>query len=219
MKIEIVDVEFSYAKKTKSVLNGINLSMSTGSCYVLQGANGSGKTTLSKLICGLIKPKSGAIIIDGADIRKTRVARIANRIGYLFQNAEMQLFATSVLEELTFPYELAGTLTAKIEEKIEAVLKDFGLSNMKDRFPLLMSGGEKQRLALAGIAGRNVEFLVLDGPTSSIDDDGKRFLTEYVNNFVKLGGGALVITHDDDFAKTLENRVILQTDNGKVLEK
>lgn len=217
MQITLNNLSFSYKKKAPLVINGLSADFSSGNLYVLKGANGSGKTTLGKLILGLLSPTSGEILIDGASGKKTSAAARANRIGYLFQNPDLQLFAPTVFEELTFPYELSGTLTDKKKTELSALLDEFNLSSLENRFPLTMSGGEKQRLALATVMNRKVEFLILDEPTSAIDAEGREFITCFINGFVSNGGGAIVITHDDELAKTLENAVILTLNGGVLL--
>lgn len=207
MKIELKKVNFGYNKNPLIV--DFEYVFEDKKCYLLKGKNGSGKTTLTKLILGLLAPKSGEIVINNQNIKKMRVADISKDIGYLFQNAELQLFAPTVWEELSFPYEINKTFNEKIKEKIENTLAQFGLSDLKNSFPLLLSGGEKQRLALATIFVRDIKFLILDEPSSSIDFDGKQYLASLIRQFVEEGGGVLVISHDEEFTAMLDAPEIL----------
>lgn len=208
MKIELRNICFSYNKKTP-LIDSFDYVFKGGKCYLLRGKNGSGKTTLSKLILGLLTPKSGDIVINSEITRKKSVAEISKDIGYLFQNAELQLFAPTVWEELSFPYELNNALDEKAKEKIDKTLEQFGLSHLKTAFPLLLSGGEKQRLALATIFIRDIKFLILDEPSSSIDKEGKLFLAELIRHFIQQGGGVLVISHDEEVSAMLPDAEII----------
>jgi energy-coupling factor transporter ATP-binding protein EcfA2 len=206
MKIETKDLCFSYNGKDY-IVNNLNYTFEGGKCYVLEGRNGSGKTTLSKLLCGILKPQKGRVEYDGVDIAKQKLSVISQKVGYLFQNPDYQFFASKVLDELSFPYQLNGDYCQEIAHKINDLLSQFKLEHLKESFPLFLSGGEKQRLALAVIFLRDVEFLILDEPSNAIDNEGKRFAAKLVNDFVSSGGGVLIITHDDDLRAMLDNAV------------
>lgn len=218
MQIEIENVSFCYKKKSPTVINDLSVTFESGKLYTIIGANGSGKTTLGKLILGLLKPDKGQIKIDGMNGKKLSAGKRAYTIGYLFQNPDLQLFAPTVMEELSFPFELTKQLNDGKKEEIKKLLREFKLEGMEDRYPLTMSGGEKQRLALATVMSRNVKFLILDEPTSSIDASGREFIENFVNDFVKNGGGAIVITHDEDFLCSLQNPILLRLTGGKFNE-
>lgn len=207
MRIELKKVCFGYNKT--QIITDFDCVFEGKKCYLVKGKNGSGKTTLTKLILGLLSPKSGEIVIDNENIKKKRVADISKDIGYLFQNVELQLFAPTVLEELSFPYEINKTFDENVKNKIKNTLAEFGLSDLKDSFPLLLSGGEKQRLALATIFIRDIKFLILDEPSSSIDFEGKEYLAGLIKRFIEQGGGVLVISHDEEFVKMLPDHEIL----------
>lgn len=216
MEIKISDLSFSYGKNKPLVINNLNYEFHSNNCYILRGANGSGKTTLSKLICGLLKPLGGKIFIDNNDIAKMSTAKIAQRIGYLFQQPELQLFANTVIDEMTFVQSLYGQIDEFFIKKADNTLKQFGLFDMKERYPLTLSGGEKQRLALATIMLRDVNFLILDEPSSNIDIDGKKFIADFINNYVQNCGGVIVITHDDELQKMLNNTILLTLKEGRL---
>lgn len=218
MKIELKDIVFSYRKKLDNVIKGISCSFESGNLYVLIGDNGCGKTTLTKLILGLNKQNSGDIFINDENVRKIKAGERSKNIGYLFQNPDLQLFAPTVYDELSFPFEIAGCLDEEKKKKIAQLLDDFSLKGMEERFPLEMSGGEKQRLALTTIMIRDVKFLILDEPTSSVDEEGREYIKIFINNFVANGGGAVVITHDEDLVSGLENARILKMQGGKIYE-
>jgi len=105
MKIEITNLSYSYDGK-RNVLENMNLVLESGNRYVLTGKNGSGKTTLSKLLTRHLKPPKNTVFLDGADVRGMRIGSVAQRIGYVFQNPDLQFFANTVEDELSFPYKL-----------------------------------------------------------------------------------------------------------------
>lgn len=214
MNITLDNVSFSY-KKGSPLLEGVNFSFESGNCYVLSGANGSGKTTLSKLMTGLLKASEGNILIDGENAGGLSKGKIARKIGYIFQNPDMQFFASAVKEELLFPYELTGGADAETVLKAEKLLCDFGLDTYRDTFPLLLSEGEKQRLALASVIIREPGFIIFDEPSASLDGGAREFLSGFINGFT-VNGGAVVITHDEDFAATLTNKTALKLRGGKI---
>lgn len=217
MTIEIKDVSFGY-KKENNILNNVNYTFNGGKSYVIQGRNGAGKTTLTMLLTGLLPYKNGSITLDGVEVNKLRTALIADKIGYLFQNTDMQLFANTVWEELAFPYILNETLTEERKNDIEKTLEQFGLGEYKNSFPMTLSGGEKQRLALATVFIRNVDFLILDEPSTSVDIEGKKFLVGVINKFVEEGGGVIIITHDNGLIKDIREPICLTLTEGKLYE-
>ncbi|MEG1663427.1 MAG: ABC transporter ATP-binding protein, partial [Clostridia bacterium] len=124
MQIDVNNLSFSYKKKLPLVLDGVSLTLKSGELSVLIGKNGCGKTTLSKLILGLLSPRTGSVLFDGEDAKKMSVGKRANRIGYLFQNPDLQLFAPTVFEELAFPFEIEKLLDNGKIEKINSVIKE-----------------------------------------------------------------------------------------------
>ena len=215
--IELIDVSFAY-NKNNMVLRNITYTFKEGVLYVL-AENGSGKTTMGKLMCGLEKTKQGIVKVSGTNIYKKTVGEISEHVGYLYQNPDLQLFAPTVYEELVFPYELNGTLTYEIKERAEKLLQVFKLEDKKDTFPLLMSLGERQRLALATIMMRDTKFIIFDEPTSSIDAECKAMIHEFILSFVENGGGAFIISHDEDFNLNGVNGMNLRMEGGMLYEK
>lgn len=218
MEISVNNLTFSYSKKSPIVLDDVSYTFASNKTYALIGKNGVGKTTLGKVILGLVKLKKGDVFIDGRNAKKMRPGKRAEKIGYLFQNPDYQLFASSVLEELSFPFELKKQYTDEVKTKIQALICEFNLQGKEERYPLSLSGGEKQRLALATIMSRDIDFIILDEPTSSIDNVGREYIAGFINEFVENGGGAIIITHDEDLLGKLDNPTILKLEGGKICE-
>lgn len=216
MKIELKNVSFKYKKKLPLVLDDLSYAFESGNLYVLRGENGSGKTTLGKLIMGLLEPDEGLMLFDGKEGKKIKAAERATRIGYMFQNPAFQIFAPTVYDELTFPYEITKTLTPKTLVNVDQILKRFNLYEAKSRSPLTMSYGEMQRLALAGIMLRNIDFLLLDEPSSALDNNGRDFLIKFLIEFVSNGGGVILISHDTETLEKLEGGIVVTLKKGKL---
>ncbi len=215
---ELKSVSFLYNRKSKTIIDDISYCFN--SClHILKGPNGSGKTTLGKLLCGLLKPVSGEIIINGNSTKFMHIGEISKYTGYMFQNPDMHFFAPSVYEELLFPYDITDSNDEKVKEKADFLLKQFNLDTKINNFPLLLSKGERQRLALATILMRDVSFIILDEPTSSMDYEGKKYLHNFLSDYIKKGNGALVITHDEEFLQMTDSCIVLAMEEGKIVEK
>ncbi|MCL2630033.1 MAG: energy-coupling factor ABC transporter ATP-binding protein [Firmicutes bacterium] len=207
--IVLNNLSFSYLK-TKALISNLSMSFESGKCYLITGKNGAGKTTLGKLILGLLKPQSGSVEIGGECVAKMRIGSVAKKIGYVFQNPDLQFFTNSVGEECEFSFKLTSALTDSVKERINDCLVKFGLQDFRERNPLTLSTGEKQRLALAITSLSGVSFLLLDEPTSSLDNEAKNFVVDYIKRFVADGGGAIIITHDSTLLSHLPEGVIYE---------
>lgn len=204
--IKIDNITFSYIK-INIVFTDYSLEIGKGLTY-LSGANGVGKSTLIKLIMGILRPNGGRIIIDGMDIKGKRLSELGRINGYLFQNPDIMLFANSVYEELAFPMELQGIDRTIIDNKAQEAMKLFGLSGRGEEFPLTLSMGEKQRLALATIFMREPDRYFLDEPTSRLDTSMKRELIVLINNLLDMGKDVIIATHDSELIDNLNGRII-----------
>ena len=210
LKIE----DLCYEYESGFQLKNINLEVKGGESIGIIGENGSGKTTLVKNLIGLLRLNSGRILLDGKDTSTMSVAEIARSIGFVFQNPDNQIFASSVKEEVSFgPQNLK---IDNIEEKVTNVLKTTDLFKYKDSHPFNLSGGEKQRLALASILVMNPKILILDEPTSGLDLKNARKLIEIVKKLQKEGRTLIVISHDMELISDLCDRVVLMK-SGEII--
>ena len=205
--IELKNVSYAY-KKTGFSIKDVSFALGRGETTVLSGGNGSGKTTLSKLMMGILKPDSGHVLIEGGDTKKMALHETAKRIGYLFQNPERQLFCSTVLEEITFSLRHAGADAASAQQKAAALLAQFSMGAHADDFPLKLSRGEKQRLALLAVFAMDPPYYILDEPSSGIDSENKQKLIGMLEDIRSNGAGLLLITHDKELKERLADRVI-----------
>ena len=210
------DVSFSYAGK-KPVIRNMNLRFNRGEFTAIMGPNGCGKTTLGKLMVGILKPVSGSIFINKKDITTMSLGEAGAQIGYLFQNPEFQIFATTVMEELTFILRLNDIDEDQILRQVERVLSLLNLKDKRDSITFNLSYGEKQRLAIAGILLNKPDYLILDEPTTGLDIVRKEILLSTLYELLDEGIGMSVITHDEKFVKNFTGRLI-KMNEGRVDE-
>lgn len=206
--IQCQDIWFSY-EESRFVLKKINLKIQDGEFLGLMGENGAGKTTLVKLINGLLRPTTGEIFVKNQNIISLSIAEIAHIIGFVFQNADHQIFSRTVEEEIGFILKNFGYDEAKISEQTRMVLQKFNLEQYKDQSPFLLSGGERKKVALASILCAEPEILILDEPTIGQDAAEKRKLVDLLRELNANGITIIIITHDIEFTGEYIPRCIL----------
>ncbi|MDP3104097.1 MAG: energy-coupling factor transporter ATPase [Candidatus Methanoperedens sp.] len=214
-KIIFEDVRFNYLNGTP-VLRGINLEIKKGEFIALIGSNGCGKTTLLSCLIGFIKPSKGRILIDGQDIKNLNVAELAVKVGYLFQNPDLQLFTDTVAEEIGFGLKNRSQANDDINKKVAQALEIMELSKYRDRHPHSLSRGQRQRLAVASILSMEQDILVLDEPTTGQD---RGHLSKFLGQMKKLndaGKTIIMITHDMSVVAEYARRTIVM-EEGKIL--
>lgn len=215
--IQIGNISFLY-KKEKTIFDGFSLDLPGDKISVILGDNGSGKTTLTKLIMGILKPLDGNVFIDRKNNRDLSLGEVGKSIGYLFQNPDHQIFGTSVLDQLVWSNYILGEDKENYTEKANNLLNEFGILDLKDRYPFYLSMGEKRMLALASVMMRDIHYLILDEPTSSLDSERVDILIDKLKYLNGKGIGALVITHDFDFAKAIGHK-IFHLEDGRLKDE
>ena len=218
MLIELKNISFTYSKGApfaKQALKDISLSVRAGEWVVLLGAPGSGKTTLLEHINGLLRPDCGEVLVDGVNIHSSIAELKKNRrkIGLLFQYPEHQIFGATVKEEISYGPRNFGYPPAEAETRVKKAMTSLGLDYCayKERSPYELSGGEKRRLALAGIVACNPEILVLDEPTAGLDRTGKEMVIDTIASLHRSCKVTVVwATHNlDDVINMADNLVVL----------
>ena len=212
--VQFDQVAFGYEPGAE-VLHGINLEIKRGDVIAVLGPNGAGKTTFVKHAIGLLKPKTGRVLVDGRDTREASVAQIASTLGYVFQSPSHMLFAPTVREELAFgPKNLLHTKD-QIEKEVKEALQIVNLSEMESDPPLALSFGQQKRVSIAAILAMRSRILIMDEPTAGQD---YRNYMGFMDAILQLPGfeAILFITHDVDLAVIYANRVLMMSD-GRIV--
>jgi len=199
-------------------LKNISLKMHEGEFVAIMGRNASGKTTLVKHFNGLLKPIKGDVIVDGVNTKEASCAELAKKIGYVFQNPNDHLFADTVEQELAFSLRNLEFDSGDMERMIEQVLARFGLTQYRHRYPRSLSGGEKQRVALASILVALPKIIILDEPTRGMEYKLKAELMSFLDNHRRDGGLVILVTQDVETVAEYGDRVILLSEGRIVVD-
>jgi len=212
--VQFENVAFAYEAGTE-VLHGIDLQIKRGDVIAVLGPNGAGKTTFVKHAIGLLKPKSGRVLVDGRDTRSASVAQIAATLGYVFQSPSHMLFAPTVHEELAFGPKNLKHSQDQIEKEVKQALEIVNLSEYEKDPPLALSFGQQKRVSIAAILAMRSRILVMDEPTAG--QDYKNYMN-FMDAILQLPGfeAILFITHDVDLAVIFANRILLVAD-GRIV--
>lgn len=210
--IEIQNLSFSYNES--KVINNINLNIKKGGITAIMGQNGSGKSTLVKLIIGLLDYEEGSILIDKVDRKNFSLEELSNKIGFLFQNPDNQIFNETVYSEVAYSIKDKNNMEQKISEILELV----NLSDKREEDPFTLTKNEKQKLALATILIREPDILILDEPTTGLDYKEQREILSIINRLSKLGHTVILITHSNWIAAEYADEIIVFSDGNILLE-
>jgi energy-coupling factor transport system ATP-binding protein len=215
MKIEIKALHHTYPGDVKA-LNGISLTIEAGEQVAIIGQNGAGKTTLVKHLNGLLQPTSGSVLVGDWDTAKYKVAKLASRVGYVFQNPDEQLFTRTVHQEISFGPKNLGYETEKIEALVEDALRLTELTEQKETNPYDLSPTWRKMVALASIIAMDTPIVIFDEPTTGQDAANIARMANVVATLRERGKTVITITHDIDFCAENFERVIALSE-GKVL--
>ena len=201
------------------VLKGINLKVNDGEVVVLVGASGSGKSTFLRCLNLLAAPTSGSVLIDGVDITDPSVDlnQIRRKVGMVFQS--FNLFENmSVIENIKLaPKKLLHTSDAAAEKEARQLLKRVGLLDKADMMPKYLSGGQKERIAIARALAMHPEAVLFDEPTSALDPEMIGEVLDVIRDLAKDGLTMVIVTHEMSFAREVGTRMIF-LDRGKIIE-
>jgi len=205
--VRFEDVAFGY-DPDREVLHDLNLDINRGDVIAVLGPNGAGKTTFVKHAIGLLKPKSGRVLVSGRDTREASVAEIASTLGYVFQSPSHMLFAPTVHEELAFGPKNLKHSPEQIEQEVKHALDVVNLSEMMQDPPLSLSFGQQKRVSIAAILAMRSRILVMDEPTAG--QDYQNYMN-FMDSILQMPDfeSILFITHDIDLAVIYANRVLL----------
>lgn len=195
--IEARGIEFSYSPEEPKVINGIDLKIEKGSFVAILGHNGCGKSTLAKLLCGILLPTEGQILVDGFDTADEEKAfDIRKKCGMVFQNPDNQLVASVVEEDIAFAPENLGLPREEIRRRVDSALATVDMSEYAKHATYKLSGGQKQRIAIAGILAMSPECIVFDEATAMLDPTGRKEITAAMKRLnQEMGITVVTITH------------------------
>ncbi len=209
-------VSFGYEGQPDT-LKDVNLDIHRGDVIAILGPNGAGKTTLVKHAIGLLKPRSGKVLVGGRETRSQSIAQIARQLGYVFQSPSHMLFAPTVKEELSFGPANLGFSPAEVESQAKEALQIVHLDGREQDPPLALSFGQQKRVSIAAILAMRSRILVMDEPTAGQD---YRNYMDFMDSIMALPNfeAILFITHDVDLAVVYANRVLLVSDGRLVAD-
>jgi cobalt/nickel transport system ATP-binding protein len=217
--LETREVVYSYGDGTVA-LKDASLSLEEGRKIALVGPNGAGKSTLMMMFNGILKPTSGEVLFRGQPLRydSAHLREIRRKVGMVFQNSDDQIFAPTVYQDVAFGPVNLGFPEDKVKKYAGYALQYVGLSGYERRPPHHLSGGEKKRVAIAGILAMEPEVMILDEPTSNLDPASSEEIMDLLDE-LNCGGKTMIIsTHDVDLAYRWADEVILM-ENGGVLRR
>ncbi|MCD6169252.1 MAG: energy-coupling factor transporter ATPase [Candidatus Latescibacteria bacterium] len=219
ISIEAVSFVYRYKDVSLTALEDIDLEIEEGESVAIMGANGSGKTTLAWCINGLLLPSSGEVTVDGlSTYRSEHIPAIRRRVGMVFQNPDNQIVATTVEREIAFGLENIGIPPARMRQRVTQALRRFELEQYRHHPPHRLSGGEKQRLAIASVLAMEPKYLILDEPTSLLDPRGRREVNRMLKQ-IQAAGKVTVIHITQSPEEALEaDRLIVLSQGRIVLE-
>lgn len=217
--LELVGVSFRYPGSKKDSLTNIDFQVSAGDFIAILGKNGSGKTTLAKILCGILKPTSGSVIVKGKEVSSFRRGDLSRIVNYVFQNPDHQVARNTVLEEISFGPKLLGMGKREIEESVELALKTVGLIGYEERSPFLLSKGERQRVAIASILALKPEVIILDEPTTGLDYPHQIEIMEMLKKLNENGHTIIIITHSIWIAEKYARRCVLLKDGRMIKDE
>ena len=216
-KIELRDVSFLYSKGTPfemHALENVSVAFEKGKITGLIGHTGSGKSTLVNLLNGLYRPNSGQVLLDGVDIweKPKEIGKIRFRVGLVMQYPEYQLFDETVRDDIAFGPRNQGLSDEEVEERVREAAEFTGIGDeLLDKSPFELSGGQKRRVAIAGIIAMRPEVLVLDEPAAGLDPRGRREILGGLVEYVKRNDATIIlVSHSmEDMAYYCDNVVVM----------
>ena len=213
----------SYNYEEVSALNDISLEIYAGELIFFTGPNGCGKSTLFKLLNGLIFPTKGEYYFDNKKIDKNTLQdnlfakNFYKRIGYIFQNPDVQLFNATVYDEIAFGPRQMNLDEEIIHQRVNELLIYLNIQHLQDRPPYHLSGGEQKKVALAAILALNPDVLMIDEPLNGLDNKTRQWFKEFLMDFIKANKTILISTHEQELLSLPHSRIIKFNDEHTIL--
>ena len=214
---DLQNVSYTYLEKFEAIKD-VTLKMSAGEQIVVMGANGSGKSTLLSILAALIFPTVGEFHAFGNQVTEEAFNSLdgnefgryfRKKVGVLFQNPDIQLFCSTVYDEIAFGPLQLGLPHEEVKRRSEEIMSLMGISNLRDRAPHTLSGGEKKKVCIASILSINPDVLLLDEPTAGLDPRSQLWLIELLQDLAEAGKTVVTATHDLDLIEKISTRAIV----------
>ncbi len=222
--LSVKNLKYEYSKGTpfqKGALKGVSVDFELGEIVGVIGHTGSGKSTLLQHLNGLLKPESGEVLFQDENIwsSKENVRKCRFGVGLCFQYPEHQLFESTVFEDIAFGPKNMGLSESEIKERVLESIKFVGLTEeYLNKSPFDLSGGEKRRVAIAGVISMKPKVLVLDEPTAGLDPVGKNDLLNLIKHYNKTTGSTVIfVSHNMDDVALVADRVLVLSDGNIVM--
>lgn len=217
--IETENIIYSYPDGTQALKN-VDFKAAKGKIIALLGPNGAGKSTLFLHFNGILKPNSGTVRVNGnpLDYGKKGLIEVRQKVGIVFQNPDDQLFAPTVVEDVAFGPMNIGLSDEEVEYRVKESLERVGMGGMENKAPHHLSGGQKKRVAIAGILAMRPEIMVLDEPTSGLDPKGASQIMHLLYSLNQEGMTIVISTHDVDLVPLYAYNVYIISD-GKIIKE
>ena len=217
--LEVKNIKYSYDTNYQA-LKGVSLKVEKGEMVALLGKNGAGKSTLFLHLNGIFRPDEGKVIIDGEELKydKKSLLKFRQKVGIVFQNPDDQIFAPTVEEDVAFGPLNLGLPMEEVQDRVEQALVRVGMSGYEKTAPHHLSGGQKKRVAIAGILAMRPEIMVLDEPTAGLDPQGVVDLSILLRELNDEGITIIISTHDVDLVPTYAEKVFVLVDGLLIAE-
>ncbi len=217
--LEVKNLKYSYNDDYQA-LKGVSLKVNEGDMVALLGKNGAGKSTLFLHLNGIYEPDEGQVFIDGEELKydKKSLLKFRQKVGIVFQNPDDQIFAPTVEEDVAFGPLNLGLSMDEVQDRVEDALHRVGMSGFEKKAPHHLSGGQKKRVAIAGILAMKPEIMVLDEPTAGLDPHGVTNLTKLLKELNSEGITIIISTHEVDLVPDYANKIFVLVE-GKLISE
>ena len=211
--LEVKNLKYSYNTDYQA-LKGVSLKVERGQMVSLLGKNGAGKSTLFLHLNGIYQPDEGQVFIDGEELKydKKSLLKFRQKVGIVFQNPDDQIFAPTVEEDVAFGPLNLGLSMEEVQDRVEDALARVGMSGFEKTAPHHLSGGQKKRVAIAGILAMKPEIMVLDEPTAGLDPQGVVNLSKLLDELNEEGITIIISTHEVDLVPNYADKVFVLVD-------
>ncbi|MBQ2962095.1 ATP-binding cassette domain-containing protein [Methanobrevibacter sp.] len=217
--LEVKNIKYSYNKDYQA-LKGVSLKVEEGEMVALLGKNGAGKSTLFLHLNGIFEPDEGQVFIEGEELKydKKSLLKFRQKVGIVFQNPDDQIFAPTVEEDVAFGPLNLGLPMEEVQRRVTEALARVGMSGYEKKAPHHLSGGQKKRVAIAGILAMKPKIMVLDEPTAGLDPQGVTDLSRLLKELNDEGITIIISTHEVNLVPNYAQRVFVLVDGLLIAE-